>query len=302
MSTPLLATERSSFLLTLAIIATFFATMLPQAIGEQLFNLEPVQVLWARGILLAILFLFAIVYRPARLLRGYLSLLLAILLANEALRPFIANSAFWQGLFPAQAGVSFSFIHELGAQILRLLPSLAAWIMLVVMGFKRTDYFMTVGDMDAPAGPVRWLGIKPTDRWKKTGLSFLFMIAVITLIIMLMANRPSGSDLARLAPLFPAILFFAALNAFNENFYTRAGLFPVLLPVFGRSNTLLLSTLFFSLGHLEFTQMGPTAFLFAALLGWILGKSMLETRGFAWAWLIQLPNDVLAFAFILMAM
>jgi len=33
-------------------------------------------------------------------------------------------------------------------------------------------------------------------------------------------------------------------------------------------------------------------------LGWFLGKSMLETRGLFWAWLIHLVQDVLIFAFL----
>jgi len=38
--------------------------------------------------------------------------------------------------------------------------------------------------------------------------------------------------------------------------------------------------------------------ILAAFLGWILGKSMLETRGLFWAWFIHFLQDVLIFAFL----
>ena len=36
----------------------------------------------------------------------------------------------------------------------------------------------------------------------------------------------------------------------------------------------------------------------AGLLGWLLGKAMLETRGFFWAWFIHFLQDVLIFSFM----
>jgi hypothetical protein len=36
----------------------------------------------------------------------------------------------------------------------------------------------------------------------------------------------------------------------------------------------------------------------ATFLGWILGKSMLETRGFWWAWFIHFLQDVMIFMFL----
>lgn len=34
-------------------------------------------------------------------------------------------------------------------------------------------------------------------------------------------------------------------------------------------------------------------------MGWLLAKSMLETGGFFWAWLIHFLQDILIFSFIL---
>ncbi|MFH0850449.1 MAG: hypothetical protein V1924_05870 [Candidatus Bathyarchaeota archaeon] len=53
------------------------------------------------------------------------------------------------------------------------------------------------------------------------------------------------------------------------------------------------------------TKVGATfAAIFCAgtlgFLGWFLGKSMQETGGFAWAWLIHFLQDVIIFTFFLM--
>ncbi len=55
------------------------------------------------------------------------------------------------------------------------------------------------------------------------------------------------------------------------------------------------------LGHLYFTPMGVAGFLLAGFWGWVLAKSMVETRGFAWTWLIRLPLEVLSFASLALA-
>lgn len=39
----------------------------------------------------------------------------------------------------------------------------------------------------------------------------------------------------------------------------------------------------------------------ASFLGWFLGKSLLETKGFFWAWTIHFVQDVFIFTFLAMA-
>jgi len=37
-------------------------------------------------------------------------------------------------------------------------------------------------------------------------------------------------------------------------------------------------------------------------MGWILGKAMLETRGFFWTWWIHFLSDVAIFSFLTMSL
>jgi ABC-type antimicrobial peptide transport system permease subunit len=42
---------------------------------------------------------------------------------------------------------------------------------------------------------------------------------------------------------------------------------------------------------------GILGVLLSSFLGWFLGKSMLETKGFTWAWLIHFLPDAFIFTF-----
>ncbi|NUQ25067.1 MAG: hypothetical protein HUU34_14055 [Saprospiraceae bacterium] len=47
------------------------------------------------------------------------------------------------------------------------------------------------------------------------------------------------------------------------------------------------------------TPGGPLGLLMAGFLGWLLAKSLVETRGFGWAWSIHFLQDVvILFAFL----
>jgi hypothetical protein len=292
--------DTRAHLLTLAWAATVFASLLPLKVWTIFSTGGPEPAVWFQLGALTGLLIVSLLYTPARVLRGYLFLLLAIVLSDSVLRPFIAGSRVWQGWFAAGSGGWFG--ENLDDQILRLLPAVMVWLLLMLMGFRRHDYYMAKGDLNAAADPVRWLDIKAGDRWKKTGISFLLMMVAVTAVVMGQSLFPHISLLSRVLPFLPAILLFAAVNAFNENFVYRAGLLPVLLPVFGKGSTLLLIAALFGLGHLDFAVMSVFGFLLTGMLGWIAAKSMVETRGFLWAWLIQFPLDIFAFTSLLLVM
>jgi len=88
------------------------------------------------------------------------------------------------------------------------------------------------------------------------------------------------------------------LNAFNEELTYKASFLSVLEDAVGRQQALLLVAAFFGLLHFYGVPYGIVGVILAAFLGWILGKSMLETRGLFWAWFIHFLQDVLIFAFL----
>ena len=58
---------------------------------------------------------------------------------------------------------------------------------------------------------------------------------------------------------------------------------------------LVFTAAFFGIGHYFGVPYGIVGVLMATFLGWMLGKAMLETRGFTWAWVIHFWMDVVIF-------
>ena len=101
----------------------------------------------------------------------------------------------------------------------------------------------------------------------------------------------------RAVSLLPAVLLFAAVNAFTEEVYFRASFLSTLHEVIGRGHTLLISSVFFGLAHYLYgSPPGIPGALMTGFLAWLLGKAMLETGGLGWPWLIHFAPDVVVFA------
>jgi hypothetical protein len=292
------AIDERSILLAFAWIGTLMASLLPAIIWQEFFAGSLPQALWVRIGSILLLLGLSQAWKIIRPLRDYYVLLLVIFAADEVLRPLAANSELWQGWFGA--GNPSLFWSGLGDQLLRLLMTFAAWAALLLMGLKRDQYFLVKGRLDAPTEPVCWLGIKENQPWRITGRQFAATFSLVFLIISVFIYRPSLGELRVLLPYLPAILLFASLNAFNENFVARAALLSQLEPSVGKQQALLLAAALFGIWHFYGTPPGLAGVMLTGFLGWVLGKSILETRGFLMAWSIQLPLDFLVFAFWLL--
>ncbi len=192
---------------------------------------------------------------------------------------------------------SFS-VYMLAEQSLNLMVTLAIIAFLLVIRKKRTNFFLAAGDLEAPVEPIKWLGVKSGERWHKFGPILAVCISLGTLVFLVLAGRPSLSVVAKVLPFLPAVLLAAMLNAFNEEMTYKASFLSVLEDVAGRNNALYLMAAFFGILHFYGVPYGIVGVLMATFLGWILGKSMLETRGFFWAWFIHFLQDVFIFTML----
>ena len=98
------------------------------------------------------------------------------------------------------------------------------------------------------------------------------------------------------------ILVLASMNAFGEELLYRASLIATLEDVAGPVHAVALAAVVFGLGHFYGVPYGVAGVLMSGFLGWLLGKSMVETRGFFWAWFIHCLQDVLIFSFMAMSL
>jgi hypothetical protein len=182
-----------------------------------------------------------------------------------------------------------------------LLNLLVTFGMLAVLGILKRDrrsFFLARGDLAAPASPIPWLGVRRGDRWSSVGRNLTLAISIGTLAFLVLSGSASAQLFGAALPALPAILFAAALNAFNEEVTYKASILSALVEPLGRRDALRLVAAYFGIAHFYGVPYGLIGVALAWFLGWILARSMVETRGMAWAWFIHFVQDVLIFVFM----
>ncbi len=162
--------------------------------------------------------------------------------------------------------------------------------------------FFALGSITAPAKEVSWLGISEGETWVSLGPSLLFYITLATLAFVYFQFRKCGGSLKKLLHFLPWVLLFSFSNSFSEEVIYRIGLIVPLVGAIDTNYILLLSAIAFGAPHLRGMPNGIVGAVMAGMLGWLLAKSVLETNGIFWAWLIHFLQDVVIFsAFVLVA-
>ena len=285
-----------SRLLSIAWISTLLASLLPEILFKELTGSVPPWLVWAKAVILAASILISLFLAGIQPLRKYWILMLALLLLERFFYGWVSGTSAWQGLM---SQVSDSFVNTLmSTQVMRIAIALGMILVLLILGYRRREFFLARGDIDAPAEPVRWLGINRPVSWKRLGLISSVAIGVGLLVFLFAAGRPSLETLQGIIPYLPWVLLFAATNAFGEEMSYRAALLTPLHPTVGRSQSLLLTAALFGIWHFYGVPYGVIGVLMAGFLGWWLGKSMLETQGFFWPWFIHFVQDVCIFSFM----
>lgn len=248
---------------------------------------------WAKAACLAVFIGLTRMSKAIRPLWQYALVLFTLFLAL-GLTSLLRGTAWFQGHFNYQ-GVSF-FTGYAALMTLDILVALAVISVLWLMKRDRKAFFLVKGRMDAPIEPIRWLGIKAGASWKSAGWIFAGVAALAVLVPTILTIAPSVETLRRALPLLPAAVLFAALNAFTEEAYFRCSILSTLHEVIGKTHTLLITLVFFGLAHwLYGSPSGFVGFAMTGFLAWIMGRSMLETKGMLWPWIIHFAPDVVIF-------
>ncbi len=74
----------------------------------------------------------------------------------------------------------------------KLAVSLGMIVVLLGMGYKRRDFFLTRGNLRAPIQPVPLLGFPKPDPWPRFGLQWGTYIAAGLAVMQYLGLRPSG--------------------------------------------------------------------------------------------------------------
>ncbi len=257
----------------------------------------------ATAVALSALFASALVVKTLKPIRGYLAVLLLIFLLGfgggwqSGLVPLIRGSPLWASVVEQRPWAA----SALATHLLRLTIPLVILGYMLARGKGRRELFLMRGDISALAEPSRLIGMKKPEPWTRIGTVFALIFTAGSAVFVVLSFHPSTEALAGITPLLPTILLLATMNGFNEEFTLRAAPLSELVPAVGKEQALLLTTYFFGIGHFYGVPPNVIGVALAGFLGWFLGKSILETRGFFWAWTIHLLQDILVFTLLAMS-
>jgi membrane protease YdiL (CAAX protease family) len=252
---------------------------------------------WFTGVESAVIAAGAIVLLWFPRLRALTRFLLAVAALNLA----------WGCIAPALSGIdsvrAWSDNTSWGARlfvarIFTLSGALLAGLTLIGAGITRRDLFLCRGDLAAPAQPIPFLGLRRSVSWIWLGPAFILVFTLVLAPFLYLTVHPNFKATARIVHLFPWILAVAALNAASEEFQFRSIILAHLRGVFRPAENVLLSAAFFGLGHYYGQPSGSLGVAMAGFAGWIWARSMIETRGGLWAFIIHLVQDVVIFTFL----
>ncbi len=216
---------------------------------------------------------------------------------NWGLIPWIRSSSAWiEWNNHLNWAVSSVITH-----ILRLAPCIMIILFLLIIGLTRKDFFLVKGNLHALVEPTKLLGVKKPEPWPRLAGIFAFVFTSMTFLFLIFAWEPISINFDQIFLILPIALIIATINSFNEEFALRAAPLSVLEPMVGKRHALLITSIYFGLGHFYGVPNGLIGVILAGFLGWFLGKSVLETRGFSYAWIIHFLPDVFIFTFYLLA-
>jgi hypothetical protein len=279
-------------------VVTLLISTLPDLLWSELAGAIPGWLAGAKIGFLVVIAVAAATWRPLRPLRNYFLVMIAFLGLVElrprvdftvpALQSLFGNTVFDGRMQAEQTG--------------KLVVAGLMIVLLLLLGYRRRQFFLARGDLSAPIEPVRLLGFPKADPWPRFGLQWGFYLAAALAVMQYLTLRPTADQLLGVLPILPSILFYAALNAFNEEMTYRAPMLATLEPVGGSRHALWLAAYFFGIAHYFGTPGGVIGGLLSIFMGWILGKGMLETRGLFWTWWIHFLADIAIFTFMTAAL
>ncbi|MDO5665345.1 MAG: CPBP family intramembrane metalloprotease [Bacteroidia bacterium] len=163
---------------------------------------------------------------------------------------------------------------------------------LIILWTVRKEEFLDhfrKGNISAPILPEPWAGIKPksNENWWHFGRNFAIIISLVTIIVIYFQFFKNGAfSFVTILKALPFILVFSLTNSFVEEVITRLGVVVILKNTVKDKTIPIISAIIFGTVHYWGNPGGIVGILVAGFLGWFLAKSILETKGIFWAWLI----------------
>jgi hypothetical protein len=280
----------------IAWIIMLVVSAFPDIILRELFGIKLAWLPLTKLLIIFFIFVISLFYNKLFSLRKYFGILLIVFITRQFIK-MVRTTEQWKNWF---GGDSPSFIqYMIRLQLLLLVAIIIIFLVLLAIKKKPGSFYFAIGDINAKVKPVKWLGIKEETCWKKFGVEIgIYLTLGILGYFLFNTGVPHISNLISVLKYLPVIFIFASINAFYEELVIRASLLSELEMVIGGKQALYLTSAYFGIGHFYGAPSGIIGVFLASFLGYILGKSMLETRGLFWAFLLHFIMDVCIYVFL----
>lgn len=282
----------------LAVPPILLRLFVPATAGEPV---TPYWLAWTQVGVLAALWAVSWFWPVAKPLRSFVLALLAYGVGLFFVLPLIVESAAWLD-WKQQASWEVWIVTDRLVTYLLLSGIMA--LTLIGSGLGRRELFLVRGNPGVPAQPSRFLAggsAKKPVPWNRVALRFLPIYTIIAMIVLGIQLRPDVSQALQALVYLPAIVLAAAIVAFAEEFMFRSVMLARLGPVLGAAQATLTAAGLFGLLHYFGWPAGPIGVLMAGYLGWWAARSMIDTRGLVWAFLLHFLGDFVIYAFAAMS-
>lgn len=174
---------------------------------------------------------------------------------------------------------------------------LVAVIVVLLVKVITASPFPRWGSLAAPSRRMRALGVTEGESWRRIGITFAIIISAATALFLALGY---GAQLAGVQWSTWALALLIAIplsltNALTEELITRWAIVTALSDRWARYAPWA-SALLFGGVHWFGIPGGPVGALMAGFLAWLLARSIQDTKGIGWAWIIHFCQDVLIFS------
>jgi membrane protease YdiL (CAAX protease family) len=229
----------------------------------------------------------------ARSLLPYATVLLAVVALIGVVLPLIG------GWLPLDG--QSDLVQALGRKAVFFAGAVVMAIVLARTAGSRQTTFIAAGDLRASTS-LRFRVRGRRLSWAVIGPAAAVLLFCLFAGVLIADGVFDAGDGARLLEAAPLILVCAAFNAFGEEVIHRAGPLSRLVGIVGPGHAVAMTAVWFGLGHYAGSiPSGIEGVVASALLGLLLGRAMLATRGLGWPVVIHIAVDIVVFATIAVA-
>ena len=288
-------------MMAIAWFALLVSSDIPYILLDRLFSLSSVptgSALWsdiARVAILGVLSAIISSQPDVRPIRGFLIALFAFSAGYLVVHLF-KQSQYWIQFRASSLTYQWTMVNAL----LQSVPAVFMVLAAVAQGRTRRDLFLTKGDLSVAS---KWRLVGSNTSWYTLTPVFSTLMLCTGGFLALRLKGSMHPDVATsLIAALPVIILFPLVNAITEEVRYRTVLLAEAERVVGGEVALFMTTLLFGVNHFDsfLGTSGPggsflAGFVYAlgaTVLGWIAGRSMLETRGVLAAWIIHASADL----------